>query len=238
MKSLKTLIAGVNKKGNKQSNLFGALYLFMTMKQGKEESCDSFKRRQVTSFQTLELVGGRNILSNTKIIDTIDMDNPTKEEIAREEQKFLAMNTIKRSDPVHFGKLIEFLQDGTNKGRDEYPKINPEALDMLLRNSGTTNTIIRNGHGNYRGSRGRGNVGRENGNFNFAQVGGRGRGNAQPQVNGQPNTQTSAIPGDDGRLHAEVQCYGCNSFGHYRGNRPVEQGRNGTRMLKFGVSFT
>jgi len=88
-------------------NLFDALYLFMTTKQGKEESCNSFQRRKVTSLQTLELAGGRNLLSNTKIIDTIDMDNPTKDKIAREEQKFLAMHTIKRSDPVCFGKLIE-----------------------------------------------------------------------------------------------------------------------------------
>ena len=153
MKSLKTLIAGIDKKGNKQSNLFDALYLFMTMKQGKEESCDSFQRRQVTSFQTLELAGGRNILSNTKIIEAVDLDNPTKEEIAAEEQKFLAMHTVKRSDPVRFGKLLESLQDGTNKGRDEYPKTNSEALDLLLRDSGATNTISRSSRGNHRGGR-------------------------------------------------------------------------------------
>ena len=86
----------------------------MTMKQGNEESCDSFQRRQVTSFQTLELAGGKNILSNTKIIEAVDSDNPTKGEIAAEEQKFLAMHTFKRSDHVRFGKLLESLQDGTN----------------------------------------------------------------------------------------------------------------------------
>ena len=131
------------------------------MKQGKEESWESFQRRQVTSFQNLELVGGWNILSNTKIIDAIDMDNPTKDEIAREEQKFLAMHTIKRSDPVHFEKLIELLQDGTNKGRDEYPKTKSEALDMILHDSGATNTIARNGRGDYRCSRGSQNKVRE-----------------------------------------------------------------------------
>ena len=220
MKSLKTLIAGIDKKGNKQSNLFDALYLFMTMKQGKEESCDSFQRRQVTSFQTLELAGGRNILSNTKIIEAVDLDNPTKEEIAAEEQKFLAMHTVKRSDPVRFGKLLESLQDGTNKGRDEYPKTNSEALDLLLRDSGATNTISRSGRGNHRGGRGRGN-----GNFTFTQVAGRGKRNEQS------SNSTTAIPGDDGRLHADVQCYGCNSFGHYRGNCPTEQGKTGTGLL-------
>ena len=78
LQTLKRLIAGVDKKGNKQANLFDALYLFMTMKQGVEESCDSFQRRQMNAFQTLEIAGGRKILSNTKIIDAVDVDNPTE----------------------------------------------------------------------------------------------------------------------------------------------------------------
>ena len=94
LQKCKMAAAGVNDKANKHATLFQSILHFCTIKQGQQESNDSFRKRLDSAVLTLELAGGKHILVSDVLLKAVDLDNPTPEELDIEEEKFKAMVLI------------------------------------------------------------------------------------------------------------------------------------------------
>ena len=174
MKTLKALTSGLDNKSNKRYNLFNALLVFITIRQGENESDSGYMKRFKINMDTLLSAGGRHILCSPELVDAVDPDNITELERNVEEAKFKAIVFLNRSDPARYGDLNLELKNSKNLGRDEYPDSAADAMDIMVRRSGAFNTSLigsgrSNRFGNRRGGRGGGR------GYNFAQEGGQSR---------------------------------------------------------------
>ena len=70
---------GLDVKSNNPYNLHEAVFNFLYMRQGQQESDDSFNNLFDTNLQTLDLGGGRHILCSKNIIDKVVDDTVDKE---------------------------------------------------------------------------------------------------------------------------------------------------------------
>ena len=235
LEQLKQITSGLDSKSNKRCNLFDALLVFITMKQGNEESDSAYMKRFRVNLDTLCSAGGRHILCSPELIEAADKDNITDAERESEESKFKAIVFLKRSDPTRYGGFLTELQNSAHLGREEYPISETAAMDLMVRRSGAFRTSLIQQGGGGRG-RGRGNFGRggRGRGFNFAQNSGGGTGGIRPPAG------TVLVPGVDGRT-CNVLCFGCQSWGHYADQCPNAQGngnsRQGTNLLQYGFNF-
>ena len=179
------------------------------MRQGENESDSAYMKRFQVNCDTLFSAGGKHILCSPELIQAADPKNITEDEREKEESKFKAIVFLKRSDQSRYGTFLTELQNSAHLNRDEYPTSEAEALDLMVRRSGSFNTSILttnsggrfNRYNNRHGGRGRGR------SLNFIQsTGGRGNVNRAP-----PGTVLN--PGADGRTH-NVLCFGCQTWGH------------------------
>ena len=105
-------------------------------------------------------------MCSPELADVTDPKNMTDDEINDEEAKFKSIVFLKRSDQARYGGLLTELANGAHLKRDEYPKSETEALDIMVRRSGafTTSLSDQGGRGDrhryHRGGRGGGRVGR------------------------------------------------------------------------------
>jgi len=173
------------------------------MRQGENEHDSAYMRRLRVNIDTLLSAGGRHILCSPELIEAVDNKNIAEKEREKEESKFKAIVFLKRSDPVRYGSFLTELQNSAHLNRDEYPISETDALDFMVRRSGSFCTSImstsdggRTPRLTYRrGGRGRG--------FNFVQSTGEHGGNRAPPG-------TVLIQGTDGRTN-NIVCYNCNS---------------------------
>ena len=136
LKQLKKITSGLDSKSNKRCNLFDALYAFITMRQGNDESDSAYLKRFRVNVDTLCSAGGQHILCSPDLIETADKDNITEREKETEENKFKAIVFLKRSDPTRYGSFLTELQNSAHLGRDEYPVSETVAMDLMVRRSG------------------------------------------------------------------------------------------------------
>ena len=236
LEKLQSLTSGLDSKSNKRCNMFDALLAFVTMRQGDSESDSSYMKRFQVNCDTLFSAGGKHILCSPELIEAADPMNITEVEREKEESKFKAIVFLKRSDQNRYGTFLTELQNSAYLNRDEYPTSETEALDLMVRRSGSFNTSVLAASGSGRNNRfGRGGRGRGRG-FNFAQSPG-GRGNASRAPPG-----TVLVPGVDGRNN-NVLCFGCQTWGHYADNCPNSQAnssdssRQGTNLMQYGYGL-
>ena len=119
------------------------------------------------------------------------------EEIVREEDKFKAMIMLKRSDDSRYKNLMSDLKSGAHLGRDEYPKSVAAAHDLMNRSSGQMEKHNSNSNTNIISG------------GSFLQTGSADR-----------DGSNDPVPGTDGRLLPNIQCYNCENKGHYSGQCP------------------
>ena len=149
---------------------------------------------------TLALSGGKHVLCSTTLMIAVDKDNPTQTEINMEEDKLKAMALIMRSDTARYGHLQQSLEEGTHRGRDEYPTTVTAAYDLLQH---TVPETPGNGSGG-RLSRFRSRRNRlSNTNVSFAQR------------ESPADSSATTTPGRDGRIFPSIICHNCSTPGHY-----------------------
>ena len=212
---LKSLTSGLDSKSNKHCNLFDALFAFITMKQGENESDVSYMKRFRVNLDTLVSAGGKHTLCSPEIFEAADKNNITKKETEAEEAKFKAIIFLKRSDPNRYGSFLTELQNNAHLDNDMYPVTESDALDLMVRRSGAFNsTLINVGGGRsrnrdtFRG--GRGGRGRS---YNFVQNQSDGGGQNRAPAG------TVLVAGTDGRTY-NVLCFRCQSWGNYADHCP------------------
>ena len=197
---VKTVTSGVDDKENKQKSLLDALTGFFTMKQGPFESNDVFCRRVDSNALTVQLVGGKGMLCSEKIIVKVKKDSPpTDEEIKTEIEKLKAMVMMRRADPGRFGSLLSTLDDGVNLDRDEYPETVTAAYELLQRTSSNIS-------GDKSFAKSRGN--RMRNKFTNVMF-------AQRKTSNDGANSNSPIPGRNGKVYDDIECYNCNERDHY-----------------------
>ena len=236
MEKVEKITSGLDNKSNKRCNLFDALFVFITMRQGENESDSAYMKRFRVNLDTLYSAGGKHILCSPELMEAVDKDNPTDLERETEENKFKAIVFLKRSDPIRYGEFLAELQNSAHLDRDEYPTSETGALDLMVRRSGVFSSSLaqsggRNGNRNAfrKSGRGRG--------YNFAQNSGR------ETNNNRPPAGTVLVAGVDGRT-CNVLCFGCQEWGHYANQCPkardtnnYSSGRQGIDLLQYGYNF-
>ena len=226
MKTLKALTSGLDNKSNKRCNLFDALLVFITIRQGENESDSGYMKRFKINMDTLLSAGGRHILCSPELADTADPDKITDLERDIEEAKFKAIVFLNRSDPVRYGDLNTELKNSKNLGRDEYPASAADAMDIMVRRSGAFNTsLIGSGRSNRYDRRRGGRAGGRG--YNFTQEGGR---------SDRAPAGTVLLAGTDGRT-CNVKCFGCQTWGHYANQCPMASDDNDTNIRRRGTGL-
>jgi hypothetical protein len=229
LKKLKEIMAGLDVKSNKRSNLHEALVAFVKTEQYSGESDDNYMKRFKASVETLISTGGKHFLCSPDIMDKKG-DEPTKAEVATEEEKFKAICYLKQSDKTRHGALLRDLQNGAYVGRDEYPTTTAGAYDLMIRRSGIFQgkaSIVHNRHGRF--GRGGGRGGRSG--YNFAQ---HGRGFPDRET---PPADVELVPGVDGTT-ISMRCYHCNAWGHGSQNCPVKNNQSGIGAVQVGIGLS
>ena len=199
----KLISSGVDEKANKYCTLLKALTTMCTVRQGPNESNDSFRKRIDSVVLTISLIGGTDYLYSREISAAMDPDEPGAEEIEAEEQKMKAMLMILRADQGRFGELQDSLFEGMYKGRDEFPRTLMDAYDLLQR---VSNDLYQ------KNMQSQSKAGRRSifcrlkkiGDVSFTQKG----------------MNSELVPGRDGKVHAGIVCHNCNKEGHYSNQCP------------------
>ena len=137
----------------------------------------------------------------------------------------MAAILLKRSDEARYKKLLSDLKNGSNISRDEYPITVAGAFDLLNRTSGQLDNSR-----NY-GPRGQSGGARSNPDgTNFAQTG-------QSGNNDNGQGQSDPVQGTDGRSLPEIKCFNCNNRGHYSGQCPESDRRQGAGFMQLGTNL-
>ena len=144
LERVKLISAGVDGRSNKHAILIKSLTSLCNIKQGANESNDSFRKRIDAYALTLSLTNGEHVMCSPDLMVTQDKDKPTKAKKEAESEKFKAMLMILRADPGRFGALQESLFEGVYKGRDEFPKSVTEAYDLLQHIASDISSYTRN----------------------------------------------------------------------------------------------
>ena len=79
IKELLRETAGINSLGNPHLNLIKALKVFLNMKQGQDESNDSYMKRSKASMDALRIAGGGYVLTSPDLMK-IGGSTPTDKE--------------------------------------------------------------------------------------------------------------------------------------------------------------
>ena len=232
LKDIKKIVSGVDVKANAHQTMFEALIALVNTRQQQSESNDHYMERFKSNVNTLEMAKGGHIFCSRELVK-IDKDkaNPTDHQVSEEEEKFKAAIFLRRSDDVRYKDLINDLKSGSHLGRDEYPITAASCFDLLNRHSGELDKYKKNNRQNS-------NNGRTG--AMFAQ---RGTNNNDENNNVERQSQNSGEPvaGTDGRLLPSIKCYNCQSMGHYAGQCPstdARQGTNGSGFVQFGFCHT
>ena len=198
----KLISSGIDEKANKVCTLLKAMTSMCTIRQGQNESNDSFRKRIEAVVLTVSLVGGDFMLYSTSVTVAKDPMDPKKEEINEDLERLKAMLMILRADFNRYGDLQDSLFDGMHKGRDEFPTTVVQAYDLLQR---VSNDVYNNSyHQQKNNKRFTFRKNKQSTNLSFAQKG----------------KTCELIPGKDGKVHEDIQCHNCHQMGHYSNQCP------------------
>ena len=106
LKKIKTINSGVNLKVNMVLSLHEQTLYFLTMHQGITESDNEYLTRFNSRYTILELAGGGHIFCSPEILGKTIHD-ATDSEIKTENDRFLAMCFLLRSNQSCYRELIE-----------------------------------------------------------------------------------------------------------------------------------
>ena len=190
----KLISSSVDEKANKVFTLLKALTTMCNVRQGQNESNDSFRKRVDAVVVTVTLIGGKKMLYTPEITNASNTDKPSDDKVKEDIQRLKAM-------------LMESLLEGIHKGRDKFPETVVEAYNLLRHISNdifTNMTYTHQSKGNKRFLFRRNN---KINNVSFAQKG-----------------QTCKIvPGNDRKIHEEIECHNCHKKGHYSNQCPYKK---------------
>ena len=95
------------------------------MKQGQNESDDSFFERFKDMVNTVEMVHGENVFFSPDIVGKSFRDATGEERFAVKEANQAVLMLI-NNDPIRYSELSSSLRNSSNLGVDEYPKSLPK----------------------------------------------------------------------------------------------------------------
>jgi hypothetical protein len=170
-------------------------------RQGPEQLVSDYIDRIRTIAETIEHHGGSIgdiFISAMPDTDAVGTAIPDDERRKQSRACYLSALCIQNADKVRYGTLLAHLANQYLLGHNEYPTDLTEAQSLLNNYQTPTNTVRR----------------------------------VPPTVTTRANaagsvaatfTQTAATPtpGSDGRLHPDIRCYQCQSFGHYSQDCPT-----------------
>lgn len=125
-------------------------------------------------------------------------------------KKAIAVSFLRRVSRQQYGQLWNDLQNSYARGNDDFPNTIVDAYDMLL------HYVPPHQHGQRSSKPPCGTSG-----IQFVQSGER---------------SSAPVPGLDGILHPDVECYGCHGFGHFKPQCPLKKkgahGRSRMQLLQ------
>ena len=136
LSQIKSITSGVDVKMNPYVVMYESMAALFNMRQQANESNDRYTQRFKANVQTVELAKGGHMFISHELLDCPNDEDPTVEEMVREEEKFKAIIMMKRSDESRYKNLMSDLKNGDHLGRDEYPKSVAAAYDLMNRSSG------------------------------------------------------------------------------------------------------
>ena len=95
---IKKTVSGVDVKANPRLVMYQSLSTLINMRQYGNESNDEYIAILTSNIQTLEIDKGGHLLYFPELMEAVDKDNPTKEEITKEEEKIKAILCLERDD--------------------------------------------------------------------------------------------------------------------------------------------
>jgi hypothetical protein len=113
------------------------------------------------------------------------------------QKKAIAVSFLRRVSRQKYGQLWVDLQNSYARGKDDFPSNIIDAYDMLLHYV----PPHRSDHKSHKQSRGSSGV-------QFVQSG---------------RASNTPVPGLDGVLHADIECFNCHDFGHYSPQCPLRK---------------
>ncbi len=208
LEQVKLATAGIDVRANQYENMRQVLLTFLNMRQGETESNDDYLERFKSNAETVKLTGGKSYFGSGTLMNTL---TPTDDELAESDEKFRAMCLVQRADDNRFGSLIKRLKASMDVGRNEYPTTVADAYDLLVR---TANDVASRNNNNGRNNR------QNNTRVMFAQQ--------------RTSNDTTLVPGTDGRVIPQVDCWNCLQPGHTMHNCPEPV--NAENRRRHGIS--
>jgi len=136
LERIKERLCGVNKNQNVPMAIRESLMQLLTLKQYDDESNSSFLSRFESTKESFNLIAGKNMLCNEKIMGKNWNESPGDEFIESAIDEFLAACFLASSNNNRFGKLKESLKERENLGSDEYPKTISDTFELIMKTSG------------------------------------------------------------------------------------------------------
>ena len=182
---------------------------FLNCKQLPGQSADSYLQDLRGWAETISYHDG-TIVGNYRLVPENDENGnvrTTAERNAIAHDRTLAMALVTRADPTRYGALITNLSNQFANGKDEYPLDVTSAYGLLVNYRNPENARARN-------------AGYVNNHSTSA-----------PETSAMTFAQQALVPGNNGITHEGVQCYNCQSMGHYASNCNIE-GSVGTTLVQ------
>ena len=207
LKELKKATVGIDDKANSRMNMHRAIMSLYKMKQGTHETNDHFLDRFQSNITALELAGGAHLFVSPTITGN-KVESMSDAEILKEADKSQATLLLSCSDDGRFGDLVESLNAGMLRGRDEYPETMANMYQLMIKHANPLQNVQTPSSNRRR--------------------------QAVTLVQASHDDETpELIPGTDGRTF-DIQCFNCNQRGHYAANCPEPSNRTGVSNLQFG----
>ena len=209
--TIKCLAANVDHTNNVFKSAIVCLKSLIAIKQQQNESMDTYRRRYEGIFDTLSIIGLKNIFRQQEFADS-----HASGKLDESEESLKAMCFFLGADSKKYGSLFHTLDTDTLLGNDQYPTDMGTAFDVLCRyNEGRSNSR-RQDNDTRDGDRDRSRQQQQH--FSFLQAG------------------EALCPGTDGQITKRggryPRCYKCNKIGHLADNCPTPNtGRAGTQSV-------
>ena len=138
IKHARQLTSGDDNEADSVDIYVQALWEWIHIRQGENESEDSYQKRADTATHNLVLAGGEDVLYPRKLFPsgTSDINNPKEDEKRKLMDRIRAMHLLCRSDFKRHGKTVDELRKAQDLGRSEWPTTQPSGFKLLVKRAG------------------------------------------------------------------------------------------------------